>query len=102
MLSVKVEERYQNDVAFHAMVDMMRHYIEQLALTPSEVREASMLACFQYEQRRFRYAPLAISVDAKDDALARLRHLQNVIESYQTPCDEHGLPLPVSAKKESP
>lgn len=41
--------RYQNDVNFKSTVDMMMHVIMNLHLSPSEVREAAMFACFRME-----------------------------------------------------
>ena len=46
------EERYERDVMFHSMVDTMIAAIENLQLTPSEIREAATLAALKYEQRR--------------------------------------------------
>lgn len=54
----RVRDRYQNDPAFHAYVDMSRHVIEELQLTPSEAREAVMLAAIMVEERSFR--PLTV------------------------------------------
>ena len=48
----RIDDRYRNDPAFHAMVDTMRAVIENMQLTPSEVREAAMYACYQTEMRR--------------------------------------------------
>jgi hypothetical protein len=47
----KVRERYQNDTVFHIYVDMMRKAIVELNLTPSELREAAMLAAILEEER---------------------------------------------------
>lgn len=47
-----VQRRYENDINFHAMVDAMEAAIEQLQLTPSEMREAAMYAATRHEQRR--------------------------------------------------
>jgi hypothetical protein len=48
----KVRDRYTNDPAFHAFVDMTRAMIERLELSPSEVREAAMFACYMVEATR--------------------------------------------------
>lgn len=57
----KVRERYENDPVFHRYVDMMRMAIQELHLTPSELREAAMLAAIIEEERRppepFHYDP---------------------------------------------
>lgn len=44
--------RYRNDPVFHSMVNALRGAIRELMLTPSEVREAAMLACVIEEERR--------------------------------------------------
>lgn len=46
------EDRYHNDPAFHAAVDLMQALILDLQLSPSEVREAAMFACYLVELRR--------------------------------------------------
>jgi hypothetical protein len=48
----RVGERYQNDATFHAAVDMLQSLILDLQLSPSEIREAAMFACYRVEMRR--------------------------------------------------
>lgn len=48
----QVRERYLNDAHFHGYVDMMRKAIVDLHLTPSELREAAMLAALIEEENR--------------------------------------------------
>jgi hypothetical protein len=46
------EERYERDPVFRALVDMIGSMLEQdqsRTFTPTEVREAAMLACIRYE-----------------------------------------------------
>jgi hypothetical protein len=45
-------EKYENDVDYHNLVDLLESFIEKCELTPSEIREAAMLACIHYEARR--------------------------------------------------
>lgn len=47
-------ERYRNDATFRALVDMMRAAIERAEFTPSEIREAAMLAQILYEETNLR------------------------------------------------
>jgi hypothetical protein len=47
-----IRERYLTDATFHAIVDSMRAIISGAHLTPSEVREAAMLACIIEDERR--------------------------------------------------
>ena len=41
--------RYQNDETFKNLVDYMESFIQKGDFTPSEIREASMLASIHYE-----------------------------------------------------
>jgi hypothetical protein len=47
-------ERYRNDVAFRTLVDSMRAAIDHAEFTPSEIREAAMLAQIIYEETNLR------------------------------------------------
>lgn len=47
-----LRRRYLNDPIFHNMVNVLRGAIRELMLTPSEVREAAVLACVIEEERR--------------------------------------------------
>ncbi len=55
-----VRDRYLNDPIFHTIVNHIRSILTSATLTPSEVREAAMVACVieeQYKPRR----PFAMS-----------------------------------------
>lgn len=43
------EYRYQHDPAFKGLVDVLQHFIQRAQFTPTEVREAALLACIHYE-----------------------------------------------------
>jgi hypothetical protein len=60
--------RYQNDPAFHTVVETFRMIIRSATLTPSEVREAAMTACVIEEM----YTPRR-PFDCSDEELARIR-----------------------------
>ena len=45
------EQRYGRDVEFHTLVDTIYSLIEQSQFTPTELREAVILACTMYEMR---------------------------------------------------
>jgi len=49
-----VRERYENDPVFHACVDQMQSVLESAQFTPTEMREAAMLAQILYEERHVR------------------------------------------------
>ena len=45
--------RYRDDPRFHALVSVMESYIHMGQFTPTEVREAALLATVHYEMRQF-------------------------------------------------
>ncbi len=47
-----VEERYLRDPEFHNLVSALEKMIAEYQFTPTEVREAAMLACVRAEERR--------------------------------------------------
>lgn len=47
-------EKYENDHEYHALVQMLESFIERAQFTPSELREAAMLASINYELRHVR------------------------------------------------
>lgn len=51
---LSAKERYLRDPIFHMMVDTMYGFIERTEMTPTEVREAVILACLMFEERRMR------------------------------------------------
>lgn len=48
----RLDERYMNDAAFHAVVDSLQAIILDLQLSAAEVREAAMYAAYRVEMRR--------------------------------------------------
>jgi hypothetical protein len=47
-------DKYQNDSEYHHLVRTLEGLIEQARFTPSELREACMLASINYEMRHVR------------------------------------------------
>lgn len=47
-------DKYMNDPEYHQLVDTLEHFIERAQFTPSELREAAILACINYEMRHVR------------------------------------------------
>ena len=47
-------DRYRNDAHFAQLVDMLYAAIDQADFTPTEIREAAMLAQIRYEEIRIR------------------------------------------------
>ena len=56
-------EKYENDNNYRQLVDMLTALIHQAEFTPSEIREACMLACIRHEHYR-RIRPVVISAEA--------------------------------------
>jgi len=56
--------KYDNDTQYRQMVDMIEHLLHEAQYTPSEVREAAVLACIHFEMRschRFRSVPYKVN-----------------------------------------
>jgi len=51
---MNIRDRYRSDPMINIMVNQLVSTIEQLSLTPTEVRECAMLACVIYEQSKCR------------------------------------------------
>lgn len=49
-----IRDRYHNDPMFKILVDMLYFHIEQAKFTPTEIREAAMLAQIIYEERHLK------------------------------------------------
>lgn len=47
-------DKYMNDPEYHRLVDTLEHFIEAARFTPSELREACVLASINYEMRHVR------------------------------------------------
>ena len=45
-------EKYRGDIDYARLVDSIESFIHEARFTPSEIREACMLACIRYEMRR--------------------------------------------------
>lgn len=68
-----VEDRYVNDVRYRQLVDMLESCIAEMHLTPSEVREAALLACIRFEQHR---KPMEIRVETVKELLGWLADVE--------------------------
>lgn len=51
-------EKYMNDHEYNRLVDMLESMIEHARFTPSEMREAVVLACINYEMRHVRQSTI--------------------------------------------
>ena len=49
-----LRDKYRNDVSFRQLVDLMVGQISEAHFTPSEMREAAMVASILYEEINYR------------------------------------------------
>ncbi len=61
-------EKYMNDPDYHRLVDMLEQFVERAQFSPSELREASVLACINYEMRHVR----EITIDPRTESAFRV------------------------------
>jgi hypothetical protein len=66
LVRLSPQERYERDPEFRHVVDVLEFAIARLQLTPTEVREATILACIRHELRSPR---LAVSFRSGDTTL---------------------------------
>lgn len=53
-MNQSARDRYCSDIAYKQVVDMMTHMISTNQFTPSEMREAAILASINYEMMHIR------------------------------------------------
>jgi hypothetical protein len=53
------QERYDRDPEFHHLVDLLTDAITRCQYSPTEIREAAMLACIRYEMQNI-HSPYVI------------------------------------------
>ena len=70
------QNRYESDPAFRVLVDHMEANIHAAEYTPSEMREAALLASIHYELRSVRSMVLPLPKDVQD-AMACLGKFRN-------------------------
>jgi len=73
------KEKYMNDPEYHHLVQTLEGLIEQARFTPSELREACLLASINYEMRHVR----SVSIPAELDGA--LRTLDKFVQSRGGP-----------------
>lgn len=59
-------EKYFKDLEYHALVDTLVAFINQAKYTPSEIREACILASIIYEERRIHTQEVRASMMPED------------------------------------
>ena len=73
-------EKYHNDPEYHMLVDTIENFIRQAQFTPSEIREACILACTRYELHVFKRFELPPNEAHALDILHNFSH--SVQEAY--------------------
>ena len=86
------KDRYQRDNHFRALVDMMVGHIRQCNYTPSEMRDASILASIIYEETTIRRIIVPEIPKAVEECLGALRKWEgewlNATNNPRTPPEE--------------
>lgn len=62
------KDKYMNDPEYHHLVDMLEQLIHQARFTPSELREACVLASINYEMKHIR----DMQIDPRTDEALRI------------------------------
>ena len=65
------KDKYMNDPEYHHLVNMLESLIERAHFTPSELREASILASINYEMRHVRSVKIDPELTRALDVLDR-------------------------------
>jgi hypothetical protein len=78
------EERYRTDPMFRNVTDTLEALVIHAQLTPSEIREAAMLACIHHEMR-VAARPHRYIVDPTNWRSGELRGV-----TYEEPAPDHG------------
>jgi hypothetical protein len=67
-------DRYLNDPTYRRVVDMMEHLLHQAQITPSEMREAAVLASINYESHNIRryHVPMTRELHSQLEALHQM------------------------------
>jgi len=66
------KEKYMNDPEYNRLVNMLENLIAQAQFTPSELREACVLASINYEMRNIRHFNISNIHPKLEDALRTL------------------------------
>ncbi len=71
------KDKYLNDPQYHHLVDMLEHLIDDARFTPSELREACILASINYEMRHIRDRVMPPDVLSAFGVLESFIHKEN-------------------------
>ncbi len=81
-------DRYQHDNHFRMLVDMMVSHIDQCLYTPSEMREAAILASIIYEQIHIRHRVIPFMPEGVKKSLNVLHEWSDTANSmWESSCE---------------
>ena len=80
------QEKYLNDINYKNLVDTMHSFISKAEFTPSELREAAILASIHYESLNIRRYTYMVPRDV-DGALKTIRNYAETYENGRVPVD---------------
>lgn len=75
-----LRDRYQTDPAFKALVDMMVGHIQTCQYTPSEMREAAILASIIYEEHNITVAKRFIDINIEYNLRTVREHMKQIMK----------------------
>jgi hypothetical protein len=85
------EARYLHDTAFRSLVDMMEAHMHAAHFTPSEMREAAILAAISFERRRIRHVHgYTMTNETARDCWAKIEELYAAIQKDERPFERSG------------
>lgn len=80
------DARYREDTTFHRLVDMLEAHLHNLDFTPSELRDAAMLASLHFEMRRVRHVHShTMSAETAKHCWARIEEIMKAIQEDERP-----------------
>lgn len=89
--------KYREDPLYRLVVDSIEAVLHRAEMTPSEVREAAVLACIHYEERNTKSLTRVVDgravLDAReaiDRSLSRLEQLRAFLETNPSRDDDAG------------
>lgn len=78
------EGRYRRDNHFRQLVDMMEAHMHNASFTPTEMRDASLLAAIHFEGRKVKYLHgYTMTDETYIDAWSRVRQLEEIISKCE-------------------
>jgi hypothetical protein len=70
-------DRYRNDITYRRVVDTMTHMLNMAEITPSEMREAAVLASINHESMNIR----RYHIDLTPDLHRRLDEMHKLVST---------------------